>query len=48
MFGFWLTVIGYSMLTLVLVYTYQFDHFAEYWKDYLHIPVEQSVEKIYI
>lgn len=42
MFGFWLTVIGYSMLTLVLVYTYQFDHFPDYWKNYLHIPVEQQ------
>lgn len=34
LYGFWLTVITYQMLVLVLTYTYQFDHFPEYWKRY--------------
>lgn len=41
MFGFWLTVIVYSMVILVAVYTYQFDNFPEYWRDYLHVPLKQ-------
>lgn len=40
MYGFWLTVIVYSMCILVLVYTYQFDNFPKYWEDYLKIPNE--------
>jgi len=31
MYGFWLTVIIYSMSILVLIYTYQFDDFPYYW-----------------
>ncbi|XP_044750779.1 piezo-type mechanosensitive ion channel component isoform X3 [Coccinella septempunctata] len=31
MFGFWLTVIIYSMLMLIMVYTYQFDNIPQYW-----------------
>lgn len=41
MFVFWLVVIVYSMLILVLVYTYQFNHFDEYWTTYLHVPDQQ-------
>nr|XP_014270454.1 piezo-type mechanosensitive ion channel component isoform X3 [Halyomorpha halys] len=37
MYGFWLILIIYSMLILVMTYTYQFDHFGEYWERYLHI-----------
>jgi len=37
MYGFWLIVIVYSMLILVLVYTYQFDKTSGYWSEYLHI-----------
>ncbi|VEN64253.1 unnamed protein product, partial [Callosobruchus maculatus] len=44
MFGFWLTVIIYSMLILVMVYTYQFKNFPKYWTDYLHIPEEQQLD----
>jgi len=40
MYGFWLTVIIYSMSILVLIYTYQFDDFPHYWTDYLGISVE--------
>ncbi|XP_017766739.1 PREDICTED: piezo-type mechanosensitive ion channel component isoform X2 [Eufriesea mexicana] len=36
MYPFWLTVIGYSVVMLILVYTYQFHNFPEYW-NYLHI-----------
>ncbi|CAK9812745.1 Piezo-type mechanosensitive ion channel component [Anthophora plagiata] len=36
MYPFWLTVIGYSVIMLILVYTYQFHNFPEYW-NYLHI-----------
>ncbi|XP_025418980.1 piezo-type mechanosensitive ion channel component-like isoform X9 [Sipha flava] len=38
MYGFWLTVIIYSMLILVMTYTYQFDNFPYYWEKYLKIP----------
>ncbi|XP_017768658.1 PREDICTED: piezo-type mechanosensitive ion channel component isoform X3 [Nicrophorus vespilloides] len=44
MFAFWITVIVYSMLILVLVYTYQFNHFADYWRDYLHVSEEQQLD----
>ncbi|XP_016841730.1 piezo-type mechanosensitive ion channel component isoform X3 [Nasonia vitripennis] len=37
MYGFWITVIGYSVIMLILVYTYQFPDFPEYWEKYLHI-----------
>ncbi|KAK8785710.1 hypothetical protein V5799_007925 [Amblyomma americanum] len=40
MYGFWLTVIIYSMLVLILIYTYQFEKFPYYWEVYLHIPPE--------
>ncbi|XP_024227861.1 piezo-type mechanosensitive ion channel component isoform X10 [Bombus impatiens] len=36
MYTFWITVIGYSVIMLILVYTYQFHNFPEYW-NYLHI-----------
>ncbi|KAK0162943.1 hypothetical protein PV327_006669 [Microctonus hyperodae] len=36
MFSFWITVIAYSVVMLILVYTYQFPNFPVYWS-YLHI-----------
>ncbi|CAN8016084.1 unnamed protein product, partial [Ixodes persulcatus] len=39
MYSFWLTVIIYSMLVLILIYSYQFEHFPEYWEHHLRIPV---------
>ncbi|XP_065164464.1 piezo-type mechanosensitive ion channel component isoform X3 [Atheta coriaria] len=44
MFGFWLTVIIYSMIILVLVYTYQFDDFNKYWTEYLHVSEQQQLD----
>ncbi|KAJ8961208.1 hypothetical protein NQ318_008891 [Aromia moschata] len=44
MFGFWLVVIIYSMINLVMVYTYQFKNFETYWTKYLHIPEEQQFD----
>ncbi|RZC37773.1 piezo-type mechanosensitive ion channel component 2 [Asbolus verrucosus] len=44
MFGFWLTVIVYSMIILVMVYTYQFKNFKNYWSDYLHVPEKQQMD----
>ncbi|CAH1133196.1 unnamed protein product [Ceutorhynchus assimilis] len=44
MFGFWLVVIIFSMLVLVLTYTYQFDNFPEYWTEYLHVAQEQQLD----
>lgn len=41
MFAFWLTVIIFSMIILILIYTYQFDHFPEYWEEYFHISPKQ-------
>ncbi|XP_022685819.1 piezo-type mechanosensitive ion channel component 2-like isoform X3 [Varroa jacobsoni] len=37
MYGFLLTVIIYSMMVLILIYTYQFENFADYWETYLHV-----------
>ncbi|KAK9732190.1 Piezo [Popillia japonica] len=44
MFGFWLTVIIYSMTILILVYTYQFHDFDNYWYEYLRIPKELQLD----
>lgn len=41
MFGFWLTVIIYSMIILVLTYTYQFDNVPKYWEEYLHLSLKR-------
>ncbi|XP_035206569.1 piezo-type mechanosensitive ion channel component 2-like isoform X5 [Stegodyphus dumicola] len=38
MYSFWLTVIVFSMLVLILIYTYQFEDFDNYWEKYLHVP----------
>ncbi|XP_063707316.1 piezo-type mechanosensitive ion channel component isoform X4 [Culicoides brevitarsis] len=40
LYGFWLAVIIYSMLILILVYTYQFDRFDEHWQNITHISIE--------
>jgi hypothetical protein len=37
MYTFWLFVIFYSMIILVLVYTYQFDKFDQYWEQFIRI-----------
>ncbi|XP_048520922.1 piezo-type mechanosensitive ion channel component isoform X6 [Dendroctonus ponderosae] len=44
MFGFWLVIIIFSMLVLILTYTYQFDNFPDYWTDYLHVAKEQQLD----
>ncbi|KRT85167.1 hypothetical protein AMK59_3003, partial [Oryctes borbonicus] len=44
MFGFLLTVIIYSMIILILVYTYQFNDFDRYWEEYLHVPKDQQLD----
>ena len=38
LYPFWILLIAYSMTLLVAVYTYQFDGFPDYWREYLHIP----------
>lgn len=40
MYGFWITVIAYSVVMLILVYTFQFPTIRGYWEDYLHIDPE--------
>ncbi|XP_076679384.1 piezo type mechanosensitive ion channel component isoform X2 [Andrena cerasifolii] len=42
-YPFWITVIGYSVIMLILVYTYQFDNFPEYW-NYLHIDKDLQMD----
>ncbi|XP_070072167.1 piezo-type mechanosensitive ion channel component isoform X4 [Drosophila takahashii] len=37
MYGFWLFLIFYAMSILILIYTYQFDKFDTYWRDYLNV-----------
>ncbi|KAG7188826.1 hypothetical protein KM043_008433 [Ampulex compressa] len=43
MYGFWVTVIGYSVIMLILVYTYQFENFKDYW-NYLHIDDDLQMD----
>ncbi|XP_037048036.1 piezo-type mechanosensitive ion channel component isoform X2 [Bradysia coprophila] len=38
MYAFWVVVIGFAMLTLIMIYTYQFDRFNDYWAIYFKIP----------
>uniref|UniRef100_T1KNY9 Uncharacterized protein n=1 Tax=Tetranychus urticae TaxID=32264 RepID=T1KNY9_TETUR len=42
MYPFWLVVIIYSMTVLIAIYTYQFQHFARYWQDYLRMSKEMQ------
>ncbi|XP_031619369.1 piezo-type mechanosensitive ion channel component isoform X2 [Contarinia nasturtii] len=37
MYVFWIFVIGFSMLSLTMIYTYQFDRFDEFWEKYIGI-----------
>lgn len=46
MYTFWITVIGYSVIMLILVYTYQFQNFPKYW-NYLGINEQLQVLPIY-
>lgn len=39
MYMFWIVVIGFSMLALIMIYTYQFDKFDELWADYAGIDI---------
>lgn len=43
LYGFWLVVIGFSMLTLIMVYTYQFNRIEEYLESWLGIDTELYV-----
>lgn len=43
MYPFWLVVIVYSMTVLIAIYTYQFQHFKQYWRDYLLTPIAMWV-----
>lgn len=43
MYTFWIVVIGFSMLSLTMIYTYQFDRFDELWKTYAGIDKELLV-----
>lgn len=40
LYAFWIVVIGFSMLTLILVYTYQFDKVNEYIKNITGIETD--------
>ncbi|XP_064455770.1 piezo-type mechanosensitive ion channel component-like isoform X2 [Ornithodoros turicata] len=40
MYSFWLVVVIYSMIVLILIYTYQFEKFPLYWETYLGVPRE--------
>ncbi|XP_043493596.1 piezo-type mechanosensitive ion channel component isoform X2 [Polistes fuscatus] len=43
MYTFWITVIGYSIIMLILVYTYQFQNFPTYW-NYLGINEQLQMD----
>lgn len=40
LYAFWLVVIGFSMLTLIMVYTYQFNRIEDYLQKLLNIDIE--------
>lgn len=42
MYPFWLLVIVYSMTVLIAIYTYQFNYFDQYWRDYLFTSKEMQ------
>ncbi|KAL6263389.1 hypothetical protein P5V15_006180 [Pogonomyrmex californicus] len=42
MYVFWLTVIGYSIIMLILVYTYQFQYFPGYWEE---LGIDKELQK---
>ncbi|XP_018306933.1 piezo-type mechanosensitive ion channel component isoform X8 [Mycetomoellerius zeteki] len=42
MYVFWVTVIGYSIVMLILVYTYQFQNFPKYWE---YLGIDQDLQK---
>ncbi|XP_015610142.1 piezo-type mechanosensitive ion channel component isoform X3 [Cephus cinctus] len=42
-YGFWITVIGYSVIMLILVYTYQFHNFPSYW-EYIYIDRDLQMD----
>ncbi|GAU96230.1 hypothetical protein RvY_07704-3 [Ramazzottius varieornatus] len=37
---FWVAVIFYSMVVLLLIYTYQFEHFPGYWQNFTRLTPE--------
>ncbi|XP_018407088.1 PREDICTED: piezo-type mechanosensitive ion channel component [Cyphomyrmex costatus] len=41
MYIFWVTVIGYSIAMLILVYTYQFQNFPKYWE---YLGIDQDLQ----
>ncbi|XP_057329611.1 piezo-type mechanosensitive ion channel component isoform X5 [Microplitis mediator] len=41
MYGFWITVIAYSVIMLILVYTYQFRDFIKYWE---HLGINERLQ----
>ncbi|XP_011063273.1 PREDICTED: piezo-type mechanosensitive ion channel component 2 isoform X8 [Acromyrmex echinatior] len=41
MYVFWVTVIGYSIVMLILVYTYQFQNFPKYWE---YLGIDQDLQ----
>ncbi|XP_065315038.1 piezo-type mechanosensitive ion channel component 2-like isoform X2 [Gordionus sp. m RMFG-2023] len=40
MYIFWVFLICYSMVILILIYTYQFENFPEYWHNKTHLSYE--------
>ncbi|XP_025161459.1 piezo-type mechanosensitive ion channel component isoform X3 [Harpegnathos saltator] len=41
MYVFWITLIGYSIIMLILVYTYQFENFPTYWE---YLGIDQDLQ----
>ncbi|KAK9392634.1 piezo-type mechanosensitive ion channel component 1 [Crotalus adamanteus] len=39
--AFWWFVVAYTMLVLIAVYTYQFEDFPVYWRNFTHLTDEQ-------
>lgn len=40
LYAFWVVVIGFSMLTLIMVYTYQFNRIEDYLQKLLNIDID--------
>lgn len=45
LYAFWVVVIGFSMLTLIMVYTYQFNRIEDYLQKLLNIDIDLWVKR---
>ena len=45
---FWWLVVAYTMLVLISIYTYQFEDFPGYWRNFTGFTEEQYVAPVFL